>query len=485
MGVIDRLMPVSKVLVANDGAWKDLVSGSTVTPTYGISMDPIASGTKNSLYIAPGTEGNAITATIPSLASYADFTIEAFLHFDQHTGNILKLGTTTILKSNIAGYIEVTPPYAGAATKQIDYQSTGSMHIAIACSGGSYLITVNGTQRASGYATGAVLTDTTLSVVRNPNGGVTLGALSLSNTTATSQELETRFLDGFARNTDTDDYFLADTAIFPRDSLAGLIKLDVPTHLEFGSLSYDNTAPNDVGLGLILNLFETYSTEVGCYTIEDISAGTSSAAGLLYVRIPQFATGAARGLLHLESLGRDSHSLRFTATNTVEYVYRQFQMDSNGFETSFDTTSTVVATPIANSADIMIGFMWDGTDLCVVYNGTKTVVKAGYYFEPAGYRAYIGVNNQKALPYHASKTLWDGGLWEVRLWNATTLSVVATSYGPHTFFMSSTAEVPVMASGSFSLNLPVWIDEADENIRRPYYMIGGSPSAAITEVITT
>jgi hypothetical protein len=233
---------------------------------------------------------------------------------------------------------------------------------------------------------------------------------------------------------------------------------------------------------------ETYEAETNAYLLDDIAPFVSSATGRVHVRIPSYATGAAnRGIIILKSptTSRDTHALRFTAGNRIEYLYTAFSVDAvTGLDTSVTTTTTLAtpATAIAAASVVDIGFAWTETDLYVVYGSTATVVQASYQFSPYGYQADFGRtwNGATAESYFGSQAAWT---WEIKFNESfvpASPSFPSTDYGSHTLDTSAalTTQMPVKATSTVRIDVPL-----AGSTRTPYAYLDGYPQVFVVGAI--
>jgi hypothetical protein len=201
----------------------------------------------------------------------------------------------------------------------------------------------------------------------------------------------------------------------------------------------------------------------------------------LYVRIPSYSTAATtRGVIHMrpKSGFGDHHTIRLVS-NQLQYLQRKGDYDASGVDTSSETTPQSIGAALSAAADVMIGFVWDGTGLRVVRNGAVVAMTDlnAYSFSPFGYEVYIGLDEDLVNPYHASQGAWN---WELRVWNYADETVVSTDYGTNTFFMNSTSSMPVRAEGNLVIEVPIWYSSAagEEKVKTPTLWYDGYSSVS-------
>jgi hypothetical protein len=469
MALSDRALPKAITAVFADPTWTDKIGNLNVTTTAGFDLDPIVSGTSSSKFLAAGVAGS-VSATIPALSSLKSFTLEAYVFFPPGvTGTVLKIGATPFIQTNAAGYISITPPYVGATAVNLDYQPFDMTQVSVVCESGGFSILINGVERYSGVASTAYVSSTTVVFDNDASLSKSLGAVFLFDGPARPIDVQRRLQDSVARSEDAFAYFFAETSHIAAPSQVYQTTYDVPIHQSWSEFSSPAVAPTKEGIGLKLNKKATYSSQDGCYKVDDLGMHTGT-AGSVYVRIPSYATSAStRGVIHLRprfGFG-DSHTI-MVVNNQLQYVQRKGSYDASGVDTSTESTPQNVGAVLSAAADVMVGFVWDSTGLRVVRGGAVVAMTElnSYPFSPFNYELYVGVDEDLVNPYHASQGAWD---WELRLWSYADETVANTDYGTHTFFMNSTAAIPVRAEGSVTLEVPIWYSSSAgvEKVRTP------------------
>jgi hypothetical protein len=474
----DRALPKALVAVFADPTWSDKIGGLNVTTTFGFDLDPIVSGTSSSKFLAAGVAGS-ISATIPALNSLKSFTLEAYVFFPPGlTGTVLKIGATPFIQTNAVGYISITPPYVGATAVNIDYQPFDTTQVSVICEPYGYVVMINGVERYSGVATTAYVSSTTVVFDNDASLSKALGGVFLFDGPSRPIDVTRRIQEAVTRSDDAFAYFQAETAHIAAPSQNYQTVYDVPIHQPWSD--FPSVVQTKDGAGLKLQKSARYSSQHGCYKIDDLGtfAGNS---GSLYVRVPSYSTSATtRGVIHMrpKSGFGDHHTIRLSS-NQLQYLQRKGDYDTSGVDTSSETAPQSIGAALSAAADVMIGFVWDSTGLRVVRNGAVVAMTDlnAYSFSPFGYEVYIGLDEDLLNPYHASQGAWN---WELRVWNYADETVANTDYGTHTFFMSSTSSVPVRAEGSLVLEVPIWYSSAagEEKVKTPTLWYDGYSSVS-------
>lgn len=486
MALSDRALPGSIVAAYRDGAsWADFASSKTVTVAgTTFALDPIVSGTSASLYIPKGGAGS-ITFSIPALNTLTSFTIEAYLHFGgSATGTVLKLGASPILSVNSAGYISVTPPYTTATPVDIDYQPFSSTQLSIVCDGENWSVLVNGTEMTSGQNTSGFSSATSVVFDNDTNVSKAIGAFLLLDKASTTGEIQRRASEAVFRTDAADMYFYAQRAVVSERNQSYQSLYDFPRHIAWSETPATGTTVDSNGIGLALQKIEEYSS-YGCYYIDSLGDHVSS-SGSIYVRIPSYATSAGnRGVIHIrrKDVASDTHTIKLVA-NQLQYIKKLASHDATGADTSANQTPVNLGSVLTNGASVIVGLVWDSQGLRAVRDSVSYSLSgfSGADFSPAGFSVYFGVDENLANPYHASQAAWN---WEARVWDYADETVTASDYGTHTFFMSSTAALPVRGEGTVTLEAPIWssTNSGDELARTPYMWYDGGPASVTGSLI--
>jgi hypothetical protein len=471
MALSDRALPKALVAVFADPTWTDKIGGLSVTTTAGFDLDPIVSGTSSSKFLAAGVAGS-VSATIPALNSLKSFTLEAYVFFPPGaTGTVLKIGSTPFIQTNASGYVSITPPYVGATAIDLDYQPFDVTQVSVICEQYGYTIMINGVERYSGSASTAYVSSTSVVFDNDASLSKALGAVFLFDGPARSIDVQRRIQEAVARSDDPFAFYEAETAHIAAPSQVYQTTYDLPIHQPWSDFASYAIGQTSEGIGLKLEKKAVYS-QYECYKIDDLGWHTGT-SGSVYVRIPSYAASppaaATRGVIHMRpKFGFGDHHTIKLSSNQLQYVQRKGNYNTSGVDTSAESTPQNIGAALTASADVMVGFVWDSTGLRVVMNGAVVAMTelSSYSFSPFGYELYIGVDEDLLNPYHASQGAWN---WELRVWNYADETVGNTDYGTHTFFMGSTASMPVRAEGSMNLEVPIWYKSGagQEKVKSP------------------